>query len=1333
MKTNKFYFSFLIWLLLPALAESQAPPLGMTSSDKSRLEYEIKTPREAWTQMRLHQFLSDNPKAVYLLDNYEQQEKTSIRDLNIALKRTEEDDFYQDMLQSVLPDRIKTSVTAHAGFKREIAGFSFGGQASISADKIWNSEKLVKNYFSKDYIQTQDGSFVNKISAYSKNLTHDIYECEKNAVSCRINADPAFQHLYQRILKQNFPDFPEFEKTVQGQKNYISFEDMKRIDPKNASFVETLFTSQKTLKTAEEIKTSVLGQIRRENTRLKQTAEQFENNQINQALQIAGSKDQQLTKLEGELSFLENSLQTLQSQRDQGSISKEDFNKKTEKIKKGIQNQKNKIEERKTAVQINKFIKPLDISQKWVNAVTSLAGFTGAPKEVIQAGRAVSAGIDIFKGLGPMLIAGAFDPTGITLAINGAAALFAVFSDPGPSIDQIILDELSIIKSNQVKMIRLLYKIDSQFAGIKDQLKNLENLLNKNHKEIISSLERIEDDLLDIAGEMYIAFERQNTATNELLRQNTNNADVANETASYSNHHKTLDELYRECQFYYRNSIEIINNRNLKLAQTNACLDLCLTEQTKKDGIGVTDSCEKICPAPKDADCDSNCIRMIIEQKLYTRRYYQDCRFRVSLELQKLESDLKGTFKDTEKIDEGTFVVNTNQTELDPNEVIQIIPSGIESRINTIPLVGQTMKKSTGDIVNSGQAENLQSLWTESKLTKYQTAVNEAGRLKNPYYLDDSFSTYVDSLLRLPRPETPIGIDGERYQYDTKNLQQMCQEVQEIENISTASRDNIQNAFALLIFTAGKLVENMQTEFDDYVEILIEDYDNNINKQKEKTANTKNTAETKCNCSKDYTGYLTGVKNHIQNISTVDFFTKTPSETAESIVKKLSNKEITEMGFKKITRFEEQCKSYKKQKKITSAHIETPAQLEMLKDTLEAVQNGEQGGCWFTDNYGLITGREGEKIQLYQMTGIDEFGNPALEPMCAVFVTDLDGKWFFVWKWSEPTKRAICLHARLDFLYNEDFFTNPEKTIYYLTEEEVLASAKPRPISTQKYLRNKFDFIVPDLDVETQQEIIHSPLVETVIVPDLNPEETQKRMTDSRTDQGILSLMIKKYYDTSKWITNRSMKIDTTDNRENIGDQQWVNNIYRNTDSYGRCYKDQYACIKAKDVPIYTADQKGWLQQAEKELDEVKTGLENKIKSSSTVNFRAKTKELIQMWYNLDTLIKAGYGTAQIENNLKLRDLNMILQEINKYAPNLNSESFSDQLTAVKNLNLILSVVDERLVENNYSDSTRPLLIPLFSVENYGFGLPARRTSALEKLKQRKDLQPKQCLYRENI
>jgi len=177
------YVILIFFISLSALAQPYRldnTTLSSTSSDKRRLDYKITNPREALAQIQFHQFLSSNPKALYMMDQYETaRNKKSVED---ARRRIQKNDFFQNILPVV-----KADISVQGRFSKKFnlgkmpilkkLGFSAGVEGGVSVSKAWTSEELVRNYYSRQYVQDVTGNIENKINAYSRNLTHDIYEC----------------------------------------------------------------------------------------------------------------------------------------------------------------------------------------------------------------------------------------------------------------------------------------------------------------------------------------------------------------------------------------------------------------------------------------------------------------------------------------------------------------------------------------------------------------------------------------------------------------------------------------------------------------------------------------------------------------------------------------------------------------------------------------------------------------------------------------------------------------------------------------------------------------------------------------------------------------------------------------------------------------------------------------------------------------------------------------------------------------------------------------------------------------------------------------------------
>ena len=520
------------------------------------------------------------------------------------------------------------------------------------------------------------------------------------------------------------------------------------------------------------------------------------------------------------------------------------------------------------------------------------------------------------------------------------------------------------------------------------------------------------------------------------------------------------------------------------------------------------------------------------------------------------------------------------------------ISSSAEERISVLPQISSTMSDRMSYIVQDSKQDQInQQLWSEAYLEQYRTllglSVNQSNLLSNPKYFDESFLVYVDTIGRLPLPGTPIGIDGEEYSYPSGNLEKMCVQAQYIENVSRVSRKNIQNAFILYKYEVEQLNQLLREKFVIYMNKLREKYayfqTQISNRNTEKILYPKN----ECDCEKDYTGKRTSIFNIIDEDSYSLSLFLSPAQEQWRILEdkiQLNDNELVNHGFYRVDRSHGECQTYKKTgKPITEARVNRPLPLQALKDTLEGVQEGEQGGCWFIDKRGLITGdwESARRIQLYQKidyeyTIEDQDFVPMnnFKPMCAVFVTGSQDKWFFIWDWSEPSTRAICLEADLEFLYDSfgsssNFFeSNSPGRVYYADEESIQQQKKPRPVSARLYMTylmnsSRIDGTLEDDEAEAMIDDLKG------IRYDGSGGVLDNGSSSYNDYRSVVRDIVDKYISPRVW--KYSMRIDNVDNEEDMGKQEWVNNVDRIRDSVGSCNK--FACLK--NVPKYVPDKQG--------------------------------------------------------------------------------------------------------------------------------------------------------------
>ena len=1412
----------------------------------------------------VHQWFQNNLKATILFHTFiEAPYGQKKEEIQRVFQNAEKEDFFTD-LAAQIPD-----INVGLGI-----GISPGSNLELGIESTASPEKLVRWYYENkisykknksnwplnqmkvlDYTNAKLSK--NQISHYAEILVESIYDCKVNQ-HCFLKSDPGYWYLYQNIFKNNgaekhklwSTDYPTFEyKDFLGRTQQMSLEEMMIAQPELATLIGPSILKNQTEDMAkgfdgmsEEMNElqKILGnqtnlfQLEleefykkrdsqsRKNTNIKQTEEikKFRQNLVDQGFGLAKkNEDPKLYQLQNDLRVFKSSDKSLQEQLEKGEITKGAWEEKNNQIKVEINNQEKKIT-------VYKFESEITNMRSWTKTIIFSAQMLGAPKEFIQFGNGVAAGLNIMEGIGSILITGVIDPTGITLALAGISALVTIFGDPAPDINQIILSRLDKIYENQVKMMESLNRLEFSQQEIKEELYKIQSLL----KEIKAENRRATKDILyslKLVNHNINHLSITSTKTDQiLLNAETRNADIQNK-ASKNPYQASLNERYQRCYTIYE------SNRYLSKYPANSgeegvlhynCLSDCISQKIKNNDSNLS-SCGNRCSVHKHANCDSNCVTDIIGDIKIAITVYDNCKTLIDDHGSHiLNSQLTGIYEhDFLTFDKYPYIIGARENQISIEQITTLLDGhNISTRVNTFSRIVDSMnnqlsyfKKNRLDHFNKKLKQELMDLNTlqkkydletldqkrddskqnlrqelmdsntqissiEEDINNFKSFISSNKKaFKNPDHLDDTFKIYVDSMSRLPSKNTFIKKDESKYSYQLNHLSNMCVDLQKINILSQQSRENIQNAFVLIYDYLDDFIQEAELlfarhifeEIDKLKEIDVD----STNSKKEKTDPSKTKV---CDCQKDYTKVSTGILNDIQNginnrgdnnqkSPLVEFFNNSDG-ILENTLNQLSDLDIEKKGFEIISYYENRCHEYKYREEVRVGKVDNPQQLKMLKDTFEAVRKSDaQGGCWFIDKFGLITGRKGERIQLYQNTGLDIMGNPAPEPLCAVFVTSLQHRWFMFWDWSEPVSRAICLEAELEFFdagatADESFFEKQSRSrMYYLTEDELRNQMEPRPLSALNYVTNIIKLICPECDTQGLKEGDYEHIKEQVRKYDedhplsggyLNEViECSKELDGIYSDytgsilcspNTVRSLMDLTHYTidkifaervSEKWITDYNMLIDTYDIETGIGKKQWVANMYRNRDSFGRCRDDKFACLIEKDAPVYVADRKGWKTRAEEEMKNIRRYIQRIIKKGSTMedekgkdeqylssSFSEVINQAFNSWYNITSLIEAGYGD-QLEINVSLAPLKSVMDEISQTVkgieiPSSTDAIFNENLRRIKKLHIILKKVIDRLKEEHMTQSTLDRLIPVVSSEKYGLGSPEKRSQAIDKL-----------------
>ena len=1316
-------------------------------------------------QVEIYGWFSSNPIGVYLLDVMEKAPEGKGREVVEQAYKKIKGGKGRAVAEALMPD-IKLQMGATLGGRKKFGVGSATLKLSASKEKNWSSDQIIKLMFDNEPAQVKNGTYKSKMYYHAEKLAEDIYKCRNNS-HCNLKSDSGYWYLYQNILKNKSEakhnlwskPFPELEsvKDGTGKKEFKSIEEMRILYPVAAKMVDDETSTEQRMEYLDDFgkKLDQVNEVleKGQSDLLEKAIEQAKNSRqvlVDQGINLGDreKKDPVLVALEDELSTYKTGQMALKKQLQKGEIKQTEWSEKNKKFQSNIDSQEKKI----TA---HKFESGLNQAQNYTRMMLMGADIVGAPKEVIQFGTTLVAGVDIAKGIGPFLITGVFDPTGITLALGGFSILIDIWVDQGPSADEIIISKLEKIYENQLKMMQSLKKMEHKIDNLEKHLQEIEDLLKKvqagsqrNFEDIKQRLKRINHNINNLA----VNSEGVHRA---LLSSETTDADN-NNMAAVSSHQASVDDRYQQCYTQYASAKPFHKRPSGSNTEEGVlhydCLSDCVFTRFK-EGISSYDLCGKECSANQHVSCDSGCVQKIIENIRIEITAYNNCKVSVDdIKFYKLEGGLTAMYEnDIETYDASPYLTTiTNNKTYESTK--GLMGHDISARVHTFSDIADDMNK-----MIKKYSEKLNNLGT-SKLSKQsnvkdlkKTSSQSVRTLKNPDSLDKTFETYVESMSLLPEKNTPMQIDGSGYSYRLDHLNNMCIDVKNITDLSRSSRDNIRNAIVLFHAQLDKIKQEMDTKFTGDLKKLVQDQDD-IEEKRSKTKDSDMAVSKDCNCNRDYTGVPTGILSHIreQEYSIVRFLNESEDEIVKGFSDHLSDSDIENKGFEIVDHYENRCHKIQSsgEKKITKGDVDNLAQLRMLQDTFESVRIGEeQGGCWFIDKFGLITGHAGERIRLYQKTGTDHLGYPALEPLCSVFVTKTKGRWFAFWDWDEPVARAVCLEAELDIFDTDEFLSFPNRKIsdsqiYWLTKNKIeRGGTEPRSLSAVRYLKNIIQNICPSCDIERMKTEGHQYIKQKIKgydedhilwginIPRLIECSQHKAGCSVSEIDDIIELgryaIEEIYNDESKtdywsWDKGYNMLIDTHDIVDRMGDKQWVDNIPLNRDSFGRC--NRFACLLQKDVPVYVSDRTGWKKQAEKEIKSFKNSTE---KFGEVPLFSETINEIYNSWYNVISLIEAGYGD-RLNTDLKLRSLRVFMDNLGRNIMDLNSSDFSIQLKKIYEFHTLLqnTVVhlkkDESMKKQSpYKEEFETIpkyapLIPSVSSKEYGLGFPTKRNQALD-------------------
>ncbi len=1296
-----FVFAFSSFSAEPS-SDTPPPPVNMQRTIYlNRLEsvetYRPQSREEALYYLQLHEFLSKNKTAQallfsarhnpshyrYLLEELNKKHLNPINNLKSVGRLLQNN---VDLKGRV--DIGKTIAGTGAVIELEV---DLGGVAKDVAGGIakhWTSEEdKIKNL---------------EVEQTARFWTKEQYACLENR-NCLINT---LQLLNNALVNvgYHFDNMPQMQDKTTKQK--LSFEAMKERNPSQAELAQDFFTLSQVEKGTEQLsqeeqetRDSIIGKI----NQIHQEQEKARQKKLEQAKEEAISRilsdpveqqDPLIVSARNHIKAKKNDKTLLEGKLKKGAVPQAERAEYEEQIQKIDQN----IQKTEKSIDGYEFKKGVQETRAWTGAVVSLAQITGAPKEILQVGTAINHGLDIAGEVGAMIIAGALDPTGLTLIANSVGAVVSIFSGV-PSTDQVIIQNLSALREGQAEIISQLKGMDSKLDILDEKVDDLIRYSQMNHEEVMGGFETVQNQLQQMESDILVAVDEAKQLTCRGFQQGLTGYILDGEVAVATGFN--LDEYLAKCQM-----------------------------DKKQD------------------------------EKTRNVRWYHDykmCMLEANREFRDVNNKLNELqIKSSAQLKSDTFIQKEALYTLNEETTKNKFGVDVEDRAGLLSSVFNWLDGQYNNSIKSNLIIN--DLWNDhfqQKWNNYGLLLNtmsaDSGRLYHPESYDEAFSAYIKNSARLPSPERLDFLFSEypEQSFDqeghNRQLENMCQNVKNIEEIADSSRQNLPSAYAIYLYFLGKFNSEIQKSFSSLIRQLEDSYGDYVEAQENITFEPKSIEE--CGIESAYSHQQTDIFQYIadEDYTVSDFLSANPRDMAvvASWRPYLDEEYLKSQGFSYVHPTETDCET-RNGWPIDKGLLESSFQVQDLENTLEKVQKGEQGGCWFYDVYGLISGVKKQKIQLYQKVNInpatgEDYGYyPDFKPMCAVFVTAVQGKWFLWNDWDEPDERAICLQADLRFIYDSlgtGFFNsrNFKHRLYYLDEDSIQAGQVPKRVSAIEY-KNRLWNITKDKLTREEKNRIRNNLGH---VRYANEGVSISHHSHTNWYNTAVRKLVDQWGLTDHWYGLFSMRIDNINNANNMGKQEWVNNVARNRDSIGTCRK--YACLKPR--PKIVANWNGWIDRASEQIKmaqtELETQLTNMMGPGSFLSLHGQLKKedgrqipgdlsypgLVRAILSLDTIARVGYG-HHLEGQPELAEL---LQK----ALTLKSNLLNDGLSLPAKVEAVMGAFDEQIVKPLKADENI-LKLPVAEVapgSAQGWGRPDLRHEALRLVSRRDYLSPPACHF----
>ena len=1327
-----FVFSFCSFSAESSADTPRSPVINTENIERAmyieRMEsiknYRPQSKEEALYYLQLYDFLSKNKTAQDLLFLAWDGDSSRYWYLRDVINQRSKPIRYLKSIGHLLNNNV--DIKGRVDIGKEIAGMGMGIELEVDLDGI---VKDVAGGVAKHWTYEEDERGNLKLEEIAQFWTKEQYACLKNQSTCKINTLPILRNALVTV-HTSFDNVPQMQDR-DGKK--LSFEAMATRDPKLAELAQGLFTLRQVEKGTKELSQE---EKKTRDTIIETINQIYQEQEAERQKKFGKAKEEAISSalsapVEQQDPLILSALRHIQDKQDQKAllklyleedgVSQEEKAKYEEKIQKIDQN----IQKTKKSIWSYEFKKDIQKAKAWTGAVFSLAQVMGAPQEISQIGGVIDQGFKIGEAVGAMIIAGSLDPTGITLVVTSAAAVVSIVSGI-PSTDEVIIQNLNTLRKGQAEIISQLKGLDFKVNILDEKLNDLIRISRMNHEEMIGELKTVQSQLSRMEEDIIIAIEESKQSTLEESQKNLAqfllDGQVAvrpdsvvkklhlNEKLSVCQYHKQEDERTQNVRRYQD------YNRCIGLAEVrfrNIMKDL---DELYGKSVAIFNSSSFVQTAP---------LHEMNRSKIETK-----------------------------------FNLHINDRAGFLSPIFSWLNSQKESDIQEIPVFhkpwthnskawwdyGSLLGNIPADLGPLHSSDSSSSLDPSSGLDM----LNPASKLYHPGAYDLAFLTYVQNTTRLPDLDnlaflyaetTNISVES----YQTEQLEDMCQNVKNIEAIANLSRKNLPKAYAVYLYFLSLLNFEIQEPFSSLIKKEVDSYDDYDKAQKDIKFEPKSIEE--CKAESAYQDQQTNIFKYIanENWTTTQFLSTNPEDIVSRVSWRnhISGEHLKSQGFSYVHPSETACE-FHNGRPINKGRVKSPTQVQDLTDTLEKVQNGEQGGCWFYDVYGLISGVMGQRIQLYQKTNInpvtgEDYGyGPTFKPMCAVFVTAGQGKYALFWKWSEPSERAICLSANLEFIYdtyNTSFFNsrNFRGRLYYLDEDSIQEGQSPKMVSAIKY-KNRLWNITKHLLTEEEWDRIQNRL-------DFARYKGESVSIIHQSNTNWYNVSVKELVDkhnlTDKWYGYVSMRIDNIHNANNMGDDAWINNMYRNRDSIGTCNK--YACLKPR--PKIMADWNGWTNKAEEQIKTAQTELETQLTNlmgpGSFLFLQGQMKKannkkipgdlsypgLVRALFALDTIARVGYG-HNLEGQPELAEL---LQTV----LTLKDSLVDDTLTLQEKAEAVQKAFYEHITKPQ-QENKDVFSLPVVGVAPnsvVGWGRPDLRHEALNIISRRDYLTPPACHY----